>query len=192
MESSEQGTPMIDDSASASATENLQVRIEAALLTTDQPLAASKLSDAMDKVGIAAVKVAVDELNQLYEKTSRSFRIKRMANGYQIATLPEFADVLSGLHKSRQQTKLSPAALEALAIIAYKQPILRSDIEAVRGVASGEVIRGLMERNMVKIAGRAEELGRPMLYGTTKKFLEVFGLADLKDLPTVDQLKGGS
>ena len=90
---------------------------------------------------------------------------------------------------TRQLTKLSPAALETLSIIAYEQPILRARIEAIRGVASGEVIRGLMDRHMVKIVGRAEELGRPMLYGTTRAFLEVFGLADLKDLPKLEDLK---
>jgi len=89
----------------------------------------------------------------------------------------------------RDAGKLSPAALETLAIIAYKQPIIRADIEAVRGVAAGEVIRGLMYKGLVKIVGRAEVLGRPMLYGTTKKFLEVFGLNSLKDLPKIEELK---
>ncbi|MFC1763857.1 SMC-Scp complex subunit ScpB, partial [Planctomycetota bacterium] len=86
-------------------------------------------------------------------------------------------------------TKLSPAALETLAIVAYKQPAIRADIEAIRGVASGEILRSLMYKGLVKIVGRAEIIGRPMQYGTTKKFLEIFGLNSLKDLPTIEELK---
>jgi len=104
-------------------------------------------------------------------------------------TLPTYADVLDALHKKRSESKLSPAALETLAIIAYKQPVLRAEVESIRGAASGEVIRSLMERHLIKIVGRAEEIGRPMLYGTTKTFLEVFGLSNIKDLPQVEQLK---
>ena len=104
-------------------------------------------------------------------------------------TLPQYADVLSELHKSRAQTRLSPAAMETLAIVAYQQPIMRAQIESIRGVACGEVLRSLMERHMVKIVGRAEEIGRPMLYGTTKGFLEAFGLSSLKDLPKVEKSK---
>ena len=104
-------------------------------------------------------------------------------------TLPAFNPWLSKLIKVRTDSKLSPAALETLAVIAYKQPIIRADVEAIRGVASGEVIRNLMYKGLVKIVGRAEILGRPMLYGTTKKFLDAFGLNSLKDLPKVDELK---
>ena len=104
----------------------------------------------------------------------------------------EFGPVLASLHKSRDQSKLSSAALETLAIVAYKQPALRAEIEAIRGVSCGEMLRSLMERHLVKIVGRAEEIGRPMLYGTTKSFLEVFGLVSLKDLPKVRELRQGS
>ena len=106
-----------------------------------------------------------------------------MAGGYQLLTLPEFGEHLQRLHQREIDTKLTKAALETLASIAYKQPILRADIEAIRGVACGETIRSLMEKRLVNIAGRAEEPGRPILYGTTKRFLEVFGLNTLKDLP---------
>jgi len=106
-------------------------------------------------------------------------------------TLPQYAEVLNSLHKTKQDSRLSPAQLETLAIVAYKQPILRAQVESIRGAASGEVLRALMDRHLVKIVGRAEELGRPMLYGTTKQFLEVFGLAGLKDLPQVEALNAG-
>jgi len=104
-------------------------------------------------------------------------------------TLSVYNHWLKNLLRVRDQSKLSPAALETLAIIAYKQPVIRADIEAIRGVAIGEIVRGLMYKGLVKIVGRAEVLGRPMLYGTTKKFLEVFGLNSLKDLPKIEELK---
>ncbi len=103
-------------------------------------------------------------------------------------TLPEYGEYLGKLHHREADTKLTKAALETLAIIAYKQPILRADIEAIRGVACGETIRSLMEKHLVRIAGRAEEPGRPILYGTTKRFLELFGLNSLKDLPQAEEL----
>ena len=173
--------------------EEIALRVEAILMTTDRALPASRLvelmSDAGHAVAAKAINAAITALNDTYEKSGRSFRIESLAGGWQIMTLPRFADVLAALHKTRQDTRLTPAALETLAIIAYKQPILRADIESIRGVASGEVIRSLMERHLVKIVGRAEELGRPMLYGTTKTFLEVFGLTTLKDFPPTDEFK---
>ena len=104
-------------------------------------------------------------------------------------TLPAFNPWISKLIKVRSDNKLTPAGLETLAIVAYKQPIIRADVEAIRGVASGEVLRNLMYKGLVKIVGRAEILGRPMLYGTTKKFLDAFGLNTLKDLPKIEELK---
>ena len=123
-----------------------------------------------------------------YGDEGRGLQISQVAGGYRMTTRVEHDRHLRALYRHRNRTRLGPAALETLAIIAYKQPILRADVESIRGVASGEVIRGLMERRLVTIAGRAQELGRPMLYGTTRSFLEVFGLASLKDLPKVDEL----
>jgi len=168
--------------------EEVARQVEAALLTIDRPLKPARIADMLGGVGPKAVTQAIETLNAVYEQTGRAFRVERVADGYQLLTLPQYADVLSALHKTRTQTKLSPAALETLAIVAYKQPILRADVEAVRGVACGEVLRSLMERHLVKIVGRADELGRPMLYGTTKLFLEVFGLSSLKDLPNAAEL----
>jgi segregation and condensation protein B len=104
-------------------------------------------------------------------------------------TLAPYSHWLRKMLRAREDTKLSAAALETLAIVAYKQPIIRADIEAIRGVAAGEVLRSLMYKGLVKITGRAEVIGRPMLYGTTRKFLEVFGLNALKDLPKSEELK---
>jgi segregation and condensation protein B len=157
--------------------------MEALLLSTHHPLTAGRLAELMDLETTKSVRKAIKELNAQYEATTRSFRVEQVAGGYQILTLPEFGDHLKKLHQKEADAKLTKAALETLAIIAYKQPILRADVEAIRGVACGETIRSLMEKHLVKIAGRAEEPGRPILYGTTKRFLELFGLNSLRDLP---------
>jgi segregation and condensation protein B len=161
--------------------------LEALLLATHHPLTAGRLAELMDLPTPGPVRAAIKELNAEYEQTNRAFRIDQVAGGYQILTLPEFGEHLKKLHQREVDAKLTKAALETLAIIAYKQPILRADIEAIRGVACGETVRNLMEKHLVKIAGRAEEPGRPILYGTTKRFLELFGLNSLKDLPQSDE-----
>ena len=174
-------------------------------MTADRPLGERKIASILGLIAdseateesksetssppIKQVRDSVEALNGEYEKTGRSFRIESVAGGLQILTLPEFNEDIGRLKGVRNQAKLSQAALETLAIIAYRQPILRADLESIRGVACGEVLRGLMERRLVRIAGRAEELGRPMLYGTTKEFLEIFGLASLDDLPQAKELR---
>jgi segregation and condensation protein B len=157
--------------------------LEALLISTHHPLTAGRLAELMDLPATKPVRQAIRDINAQYEESHRSFRIEQVAGGYQILTLPEFGEALKKLHQREIDAKLTKAALETLAIIAYKQPILRADIEAIRGVACGETIRNLMEKRLVNIAGRAEEPGRPILYGTTKRFLEVFGLNTLKELP---------
>jgi len=132
----------------------------------------------------------VESLNRRYEAQGASFRIRTIAKGYQVLTQPEYDTWVRKLLKARADSRLSKAALETLAIVAYKQPILRADIEAIRGVAVGDMLVRLREMNLVRIAGRAEEIGRPLLYGTTKKFLDIFGLASLNDLPKLED-EGG-
>lgn len=162
--------------------------VEAILFTTDSPVPASKIAQIVGSGTAADVKKHVDALNEHYEKTGRAFRIELIAKGYQMLTLSVYNTWLSKVLKLRAETKLTPAAMETLAIVAYKQPALRVDVESIRGVACGDMINRLREMNLVKIVGRAEELGRPMLYGTTKTFLEVFGLASLEDLPNAEEL----
>jgi segregation and condensation protein B len=164
--------------------------VEALLLSTHHPLTAGRLAELMELPGTKSVRKAIKSLNELYEQTDRSFRIEQVAGGYQILTLPKFGEHLKRLHQKEIDSKLTKAALETLAIIAYKQPILRADLEAIRGVACGETIRSLMEKHLVKIDGRAEIPGRPILYGTTRRFLELFGLNNLKDLPASENLPG--
>jgi segregation and condensation protein B len=163
--------------------------VEAILFGADRPLPPAKVSEIGELGGARAVRKAVALLNGRYEQVGSSFRIVEIAEGYQMQSLPEYSDVLARLHQSRSESRLTQAALETLAIVAYRQPVLRADVEAIRGVACGEVLRGLMEKNLLRIVGRAEEIGRPLLYGTTRHFLEVFGLGSLDDLPSAEQLR---
>jgi segregation and condensation protein B len=167
----------------------LESVIEAVLFASDEPLSVAKLVEIAEAGSVKTVRQAVKDLNKKYRTGGFTFRIEELAGGLQMMTLSCFNPWLSKLIKVRSDNKLTPAQLETLAIIAYKQPVIRADVEAVRGVATGEIIRNLMYKGLVKIVGRAEILGRPMLYGTTKKFLDIFGLADLKDLPKVEELK---
>jgi segregation and condensation protein B len=177
------------DSSNSLVAVDLRV-LEALLFSTHHPLTAGRLAELLDLDATKPVKQAIRDLNTQYEESRRAFRVEQVAGGYQLLTLPEFGEHLQKLHQREIDAKLTKAALETLAIVAYKQPILRADIEAIRGVACGETIRNLMEKRLVNIAGRAEEPGRPILYGTTKRFLEVFGLNTVKDLPqSEDALK---
>lgn len=175
-----------DDGVDTSVSIDLAA-LEALLFSTRAPLTSGRVAELLDIESTKPVRRAVAELNALYAQSNRSFRIEQVAGGYQMLTLPQFAALIKKHLQKDADAKLTKAALETLAIIAYKQPILRADIESIRGVACGEQVRGLMEKHLVKIDGRAEEPGRPILYGTTKRFLEVFGLNALKDLPTAEK-----
>ena len=169
----------------------LTQRVEALLFASERSLSETKMKTVLgieDEDAIKQIKVAIDALNKSYDDGARAFRIERIAGGYRVMTREELAPLVSRLYAERQQQKLSQAALETLSIIAYRQPVMRAEIEVIRGVACGDVLRGLMDRRLVKIVGRAEELGRPMLYGTTREFLNIFGLANLNDLPEVQGL----
>jgi segregation and condensation protein B len=175
----------------------LAARVEAILVTSDRPLAEGRIAELLGIEGSGEARTvadAIEELNHSYETTGRSFRACRVAGGWQIMTEPQFAPLLERLHLHRQEFRLSQAALETLAIVAYRQPIMRAEIEAIRGVASGEMLRALLDRRLVRVVGRAEQLGRPLLYGTTPQFLKVFGLVSLEDLPPVEgaQHRGGA
>ncbi|HJN79974.1 MAG TPA: SMC-Scp complex subunit ScpB, partial [Phycisphaerales bacterium] len=133
-------------------------RVEAVLVTSERPVREARLVEATE-LSAADVRAAIASLNDTYEDSNRVFRITAVADGWQMLTLPEVAPVLARLLAARQQARLSQAAMETLSIIAYRQPVLRAEIEAIRGVACGEVLRGLLERRLIRIAGRAEELG---------------------------------
>lgn len=163
--------------------------VEAILLASDTQLPASKIASIMGVGTAKDVRAHIETLNEEYTERAASFRIEEIAGGYQILTLPIFNTWLTKLLRVRQETKLTTAAMETLSVVAYKQPCTRADVEAIRGVAAGDMLNKLREMNLVKIVGRAEDLGRPILYGTTKRFLEAFGLPSLEDLPQVEALK---
>lgn len=177
----------------ASAPVGIDAAVEAMLISVDRPIPAAKIAEPLGPlldaaVDAAAVEASVARLNDAYDREGRAFRIEPVSGGFRLMTRPEHAPVIAAMHRARATTRLSRASLETLAIIAYRQPMTRAELEAIRGVACGEVLRSLLERRMIKITGRAEELGRPMLYGTTAQFLDAFGLATIKDLPKPEEL----
>jgi len=166
--------------------------VEAMLFSSDAPLPPAKIAQVLGIGTARDVRKHIAALNDQYRQWGLSFRIEEIAGGFQMLTLPAYNTWLAKLLRTRQETKLSQAAMETLAIVAYKQPCTRADIEAVRGVAAGDLLNRLREMNLVKIVGRAEDLGRPLLYGTTRRFLEAFGLPSLEDLPKVEALSSGA
>ena len=169
--------------------DNLKPGLEAILFTCDEPITLGKLKDIFPDAKPDEIREVLGQLKSEYDQTGRAFSIEEIAGGYQLLTRPQHADIIAKLKKAKADRKLSAAALETLAIIAYKQPIKRVDLEAIRGAASGELIRALMERNLVKIAGREEIPGSPLQYGTTKDFLDTFGINSLEDLPRPEEVK---
>ncbi|MFK7897439.1 MAG: SMC-Scp complex subunit ScpB [Myxococcota bacterium] len=161
--------------------------VEALILSSAEPLSAAKLAEIIPYCDEGQAKDLVNELNTEYQEQDRSFEIWEVAGGFQIRTRAEFSGYLQKLQKERA-LRLSQAALETLAIIAYRQPVTRAEVEDVRGVDAGATVKSLLERQLIRIAGQREVPGRPMLYGTSRRFLEVFGLERLKDLPTLREL----
>jgi segregation and condensation protein B len=166
--------------------------IEALLFATDEPLTLRQMIDIFNlldegerprRINEETILAHIQELNQEYEQTGRSMRIVKVAGGYQFATLAKFAVWLGKMLKEKMRRKLSVSALESLAVIAYKQPVTKPEIEAIRGVNADYVLHTLLERNLVTIVGRAATPGRPLLYGTTRDFLKHFGINDLSELP---------
>jgi segregation and condensation protein B len=162
--------------------------VEALLFASDAPLTAADIAAADDSLDEATVEAAIHELRQSYEREGRAFQIYELAGGFQILTRPEFAPYLERFDTVVHTARLSPAALEVLAIIAYRQPIGRAEIEEIRGVGSAGVLRTLQERELITPVGRGDGLGRPVLYGTTTRFLEHFGFRSLEDLPRPEEL----
>jgi segregation and condensation protein B len=175
-----------------SDTRNIRHIIEALLFATDEPLTLKQLSDVLSipgeegnagRVTSDEIVTLIDGINHGLEQGGHVFRIIKVAGGYQFATRPEYAVWLGRMVREKSKRKLSLSALETLAVIAYKQPVTKPEIEAIRGVNADYVLHSLMERNMVTIVGRAATPGRPLLYGTTRDFLKHFGLNDLSELP---------
>lgn len=161
--------------------------VEALVLASPEPISAARIADIVPGCTPSQAVQLIQELGLDYERGDRAFEIWEVAGGYQIRTRPAFAGYLRQLQKERP-FRLSRAALETLAVIAYRQPVTRAEIESVRGVDAGAVIRSLVERKLVRIAGHRDVPGRPLLYATTARFLEVFGFSRLEDLPTLREI----
>ena len=168
---------------------DIKQAVEAVLFASDDPVSLDRLRDLIPDAEPVQIREAVDALKAEYETQGRAFSVEEIAGGVQVLTRPSHADIIARLRRSTAEKKLSGAALEVLAIVAYRQPVKRADIEAIRGVQSGEILRALMERRLVRIAGREDAPGAPVQYGTTKEFLEAFGLRALEDLPRPEEVK---
>jgi segregation and condensation protein B len=171
--------------------ENLKNIIESLIFVSETPLTLDRIQKAVPDANISAIRSAIETLIEEHELRQGGFCLKEVANGYQFRTSPEYHEWIKNLIQPNP-VRLSKAALETLAIIAYKQPIIRNDIEYIRGVDCGGIIRTLMERKLVRILGRKEIPGRPLIYATTKYFLEFFDLKDLKDLPIPKEIESAS
>ena len=165
------------------------VWLEAVFFLSQQPQTSRKLAQLAGLADGTKARTLVRTLNRRYDAEGSAFRIEEVAGGFQLMTRSKFAPWLRRLHSAPAEVRLSAPAMETLAVVAYRQPVLRAEIEAIRGVQSGEVLRQLIERDLVRIVGRSDELGRPFLYGTTKQFLRVFGLRHLDELPRADVLR---
>lgn len=179
---------MMDNDSHEKMTEDLKFIIESLLFVSETPLTMDQLKKILEDVDTPTIKIAIEQLATEYLQRDGGFVLREVAGGYQFRTQERFNEWIKRLVKP-SGPRISKAALETLAIIAYNQPIIRSDIEHIRGVDSGGVIRMLMERKLIRVLGRKEIPGRPLIYATTKHFLEVFELKNLKDLPTPKEIE---
>jgi len=168
--------------------ENIQAIIEALVLVSETPLSMEKICAVLPEVEKSQVQEAIDKLIAEYEDRQSGICLQEVAGGYQFRTRVELANWVKKLRGSKPAS-LSPASLETLAIVAYRQPIVKAEIESIRGVDVSAPLRGLLDKKLVRIVGRKDVPGKPMIYGTTRKFLEVFNLKDLSELPTLRELK---
>lgn len=172
--------------------EEKMLRLEAVLFVAREPLSSRKLSQYAGLADGTEARTLIRRLNAVYDRQGRAFRVEAVAGGHQLLTRPKFGDWVRRAAHIPPFVRLSAPALETLAVIAYRQPVLRAEIEAIRGVNCGEILRQLMDRDLVRIGGRSDELGRPYLYATTRRFLQTFGLGDLDDLPRAELYRRSS
>jgi segregation and condensation protein B len=164
-------------------------RVEAVLFLAKEALPARRLGQLANLADGTEARTLVQELSRKYHQWGSAIEVEQVAEGYRLLVRPQFAPWLRQLTSEENDWKLSPPALDTLTVVAYRQPVLRSEVEAIRGVSSGELLRQLIERDLLRIVGRSRELGRPLLYGTTKRFLQTFGLRSLDDLPLASELR---
>ncbi len=168
---------------------NLKSILEAILFAASEPITKKQFQHAIPNITVREIRKALSELRDEYQQMNRSFHLIEIANGYQICTRPEFSDWIRKFYIQQVRVTLSPSALETLAIVAYKQPVTRSDVSTIRGVNSDSVINALVEKNLVCVSGRKEGAGRSLLFSTTDTFLQQFGLKDPSELPSLEEIE---
>jgi len=168
--------------------DDLKSVVEALLFAAREPITLDRIRHSIPGSSRARVREAISELNLDYDSQRRAVRVEEVAGGFRLLTRSEFAPYVRRLLKARSDERLSSAGLETLSIVAYRQPISRAEIESIRGVQVGPILKTLLEKRLVRIVGRSEIIGRPLLYGTTKTFLAQFGLRSAKDLPRREEL----
>lgn len=163
--------------------------VEALIFASDSPITENRIKNIIQELDSTRINVIIDELNTEYYQNDHAFKIVRLAGGFQFITRSEYAQYIKQYYKGRARSKLSRAALETLAIIAFKQPISRPEIDSIRGVNSDGVVKNLLERNLIYISGRSAHVGRALLYNTTQEFLQYFGVNDISDLPKPKEIE---
>lgn len=166
----------------------LEREVAALLFASPEPLSTGRLASLLGGAARKRIEAALGALSQRLAASGLPFELRAIAGGWQLFTAPELCDTVAVLAKARKDEKVSPAALETLAVVAYRQPVTKAEVEAIRGVQVGPILRTLVDRGLVRVTGRSEDPGRPLLYGTTRQFLDVFGLESLADLPRDGEL----
>ena len=169
--------------------ENAKSILEAILFAASEPITIRQFQHALPGLNARVIRRVLSELRDEYRETGRSFGLVEIANGYQISTRPEYSEWIRKFYIQQVRVTLSPSALETLAIVAYKQPVTRADVSSIRGVNSDSVINALVEKDLVCVSGRKEGAGRSLLFSTTDKFLQQFGLKDSSELPSLDEIE---
>lgn len=186
--------PEVGSSATATceqpeAADGRLARVEATLFLAREPLGLRRIAQLANLTDATEARTLLAQLSQRYAQRERAYRVENVAGGYRLLTGPQFATWIGKIGEfcdiEADSLKLTPPALDTLTVVAYRQPVLRAEVEAIRGVACGELLRQLIERDLLRIVGRSEELGKPLQYGTTKRFLQAFGLQSLRDLPPI-------
>lgn len=168
--------------------QELEREVAALLFGSSDPLSSARLCELLGGVPRADLQAALTALDARLSSSGLPWELREIAGGWQLFTSPDMAETVACLSKTRRDEKVSPAALETLAVVAYRQPVTKAEIEAIRGVQVGPILRALVDRGLVRVSGRSDDPGRALLYGTTRQFLDVFGLASLSDLPRDGEL----
>ncbi|MFA5410616.1 MAG: SMC-Scp complex subunit ScpB [Candidatus Omnitrophota bacterium] len=169
--------------------DNVKAVIEALLFSSDKPLTLEQIRGVLNNLDTSQIRQSLEELKSEYETANRGVRVTEVAGGFQMITSPVFASFLKKLYKQRRVEKLSKPALETLAMVAYKQPVSKAEIESLRNVNVDGVVASLLDKDLIRVAGRKKAPGRPFVYGTTRQFLEYFGLKSLEELPKIENFQ---